>query len=604
MEKSSRIKSKYKTIKWSFKVAWEIDKKMMLLWFILSILIAALPSIVLLYKQEVLRLLTEFLQYNNVDMRDIYKYIFIVGFIMTLQGLSTRINGDLIYMVMYDSYYLGMQELLMNHINKIHLDDLLKKEVNDEYNAAFVRAGSLTNFMSSFCTLSGKIVSILMLLIVAFKYSKVVFLISLIYTIGVIYFNSYFVEKLRWSNEKYQAVERLSSYYEKMPTNLGIAKEIRVFDLEDEILTKWRRSFKELKDFEQKRSFNMELRNLVSSIAFCLFIIIMISYSITLVANHTLSVDICLVIYMLCINLFSSISGLAKVYMETDYGLFALEKQYSFIYNSPVSEDKGECKTTDVSESDVVFEGKDLTFCYGNNKKAIDNINFKIKKGEIVALVGLNGSGKTTFTKLLLGLYRPTSGQLLFQGKPYEKYKKGEIGNRIGSFFQDTYLFHTPLSENIAYGKIQYKDDESKILNAINKGGAKKVLDKLPNGLNTILGKDVEPEGVELSGGEKQLVAISRAHMSNREIMIFDEPAAKLDPLAEMDQFINIKKELNNKTAILISHRMGFARLADKIIVMKDGKIIEQGSHKQLIMLNGYYSNMFSEQAMWYETVK
>lgn len=119
--------------------------------------------------------------------------------------------------------------------------------------------------------------------------------------------------------------------------------------------------------------------------------------------------------------------------------------------------------------------------------------------------------------------------------------------------------------------------------------------------VHTIMGKDVEPEGIELSGGEKQLIAISRAMMSERDIMIYDEPAAKLDPIAEMLQFQNIKNNLEKKTAILISHRMGFARLADRIMVIQDGVIVENGSHEQLMEKKGVYYNMFTQQAMWYD---
>ena len=143
-------KKKWKTIKWTFKLAWEIDKKMLLVWFFLSTIISVFPTLVLLYNEKLLTLLNAMLQNNNIQIVEIYKYAIILGFVMILQGLSNRINGDLVYMIMYDSYYLGMQECLMDHINKIELDDLLKKDINDQYNASFVRAGSLTNFLS--CT--------------------------------------------------------------------------------------------------------------------------------------------------------------------------------------------------------------------------------------------------------------------------------------------------------------------------------------------------------------------------------------------------------------------------------------------------------------------
>lgn len=595
-------KKKRNTIKWAFGLAWNIDKKMMIIWLLLSTVISILPFLTLLLNKRVLALITSFLQYNNIQINEVFKYVIFLGIVMTLEGLSRRLNGDLVYMVMYDSYYLGMQECLMDHINKIELDDLLKKEINDQYNASFVRAGSLTNFLSSFVILISKIFSIAMLLIVALKTSFVIFLISLIYTVIVILFNAAFVEKLRFSNEEYQSVQRLSTFYSKMPMDIGVAKEIRVFNLENYITKKWKKSFQKLKDYELYKSFNMELRNFISTVLFALFIIIQIVYSIVKVSHGTLSSEDCLVIYILCTSLFTHIGGVARIYMETDYGLFALEKQYDFITSTPTSDEaKDKEKSQEVIENEVIFEAKNLEFHYNNQRIILDHLNFKIHKGEVIALVGENGCGKTTLTKVLLSLYHPTGGKLLFCGNEYEKYPHGTIAERIGAFFQDTYLFHTPLLENVVYSNLSEKENESKIRKAIEDGGAKKVLDKLPNGLQTIMGKDVDPEGVELSGGEKQLIAVSRAVMSNRDIMIYDEPAAKLDPIAEMTQFQNIKNGLDGKTAILISHRMGFARLADRIFVMEKGKIIEEGSHNDLIEKKGIYYNMFIQQAMWYD---
>lgn len=593
-------KKKWKTIKWTFKLAWEIDKKMLLVWFFLSTIISVFPTLVLLYNEKLLTLLNAMLQNNNIQIVEIYKYAIILGFVMILQGLSNRINGDLVYMIMYDSYYLGMQECLMDHINKIELDDLLKKDINDQYNASFVRAGSLTNFLSSLIMLFNKVVSIIMLLAVALKTSRIIFVVSLIYSIVVIIFNSSFVDKLRFSNEEYQSVQRLANFYQKMPMDINVAKEVRIFGLEKYINDKWKKAFSRFKGYEMNKCVNMGVRNFISSIIYSVFVIVQIIYSIFQVGRGTLSAEACLVIYMLCANLYAHIVDVVRVYMETDYGIFALEKQYEFITSTPVrNEKKGQCDSVD--EKNVVFEAKNLGFHYPNGRTILRNMNFKIYQGEVIALVGENGCGKSTLTKILLDMYRPTEGKMFFCGKEYEKYKRGVISEKIGSFFQDTYLFHTPVSENIAYSNLKEKNNSEKLARAISLGGAQKVIDRLPYGLNTIMGKDVEPEGIELSGGEKQLIAISRAMMSERDIMIYDEPAAKLDPIAEMLQFQNIKNNLEKKTAILISHRMGFARLADRIMVIQDGVIVENGSHEQLMEKKGVYYNMFTQQAMWYD---
>ena len=144
-------------------------------------------------------------------------------------------------------------------------------------------------------------------------------------------------------------------------------------------------------------------------------------------------------------------------------------------------------------------------------------------------------------------------------------------------------------------------NNDEKILKAIKRGGAEKLVSNLTKGLDTLLGKFQDKSGTELSGGEKQRVAAARTHMSDRDILIFDEPASMLDPIAEMEQFTNIKQMLEGRTAILISHRVGFARMADKIIMLHNGEIAETGKHEELMARDGLYARFFNEQAQWYE---
>jgi ATP-binding cassette subfamily B protein len=597
-----KIKQKYQVMWWAFKLAWKINSKMLIVWLLLSLFIAFLPSLVLSINKIVIGSITAYIQMGNISYHQIFRQIVLLGIVMTLLGLSSRFNVDLVYMMMYDSYYVGMQEVLMDHINKIGMSELLKKEINDQYNDSFVRAGSLTNYLSSCCILCGKVTGIIMILALTYNTSPFFCALSSLYTICVVLVNAKFINKLRWNTQKHQEYLRKSTHYEKMPADIGLAKEIRFFNLERIVLKFWKRSFLEIKNLEKERNIDIEKRDLLSNLCFYGFVIISMLFTIFFVFNKTMSIDTAVVIHMICMSLFTNTSGIVRTYMETDYGLFALEKQFLFINNPNIKliNEKAENETQEIT-NDIIFEARDLSFGYSSDTPVLKNINIRIRKGETVALVGLNGSGKTTLTKLLTGLFEPTSGIILFSGKPYSCYDIKFIRSKVGVFFQDAYLFHTPVSENVAYGDIENLHDETKIIDAIKKGGAENLINKLPYGLKTIMGRDVDPEGVELSGGERQLVCVSRTYMSNRDIMIFDEPAAKLDPLAELEQFVNIKKELKAKTAILISHRMGFARLADQIIVMQDGKVQECGTHDELLKQGGLYYEMFNRQAKWYK---
>lgn len=593
---------KFKTIKWSFGLAWKINKGMLVLWMTLSIGLSVLPAVSLTFNNKIINILSEFLA-NTVafEFHDIVPQILGLGITMIFIGISARVNGDLIYMMMYDSYYLGMEELLMDKLQKVEIADLLKRKINDEYNYIVGRAGSLTDLMSGACALVGKIVSIISLLLVALSASEMVFIISLLYVCIIFMINFSFIEKTRWDTNEYRKVTRVADYYENMVTNSGTAKEIRIFESENYIVKQWKEAFSEVKKFQKRRNYDIELRNLLSGAGFYIFLIIMILINLYLLAEGSMPVSVFLMLFTLCINIYIAISGLAREIMSFDYGLFALERQRKFILNIPAADSPKEKVSSKAEKGETVFDLKNISFSYGEGNKVLNNISFQVKKGEVIALVGRNGSGKSTLVKLLLGMFRPLSGSIELYGVPYDKYTSKEIRDRIGVFFQDFWLFHTSIKENVAYGDVDNMHDEEMIIEAIKKGGAEKLVRKLQNGIHTILGKQIYREGVELSGGEKQRIGVSRAHMSSKEIIIFDEPASALDPVAEAEQFMNIKEKLDGRTAVLVSHRIGFCRLADKIVLLDNGRMIESGSHEELLQKNGAYARFYNEQAEWYE---
>jgi len=295
-----------------------------------------------------------------------------------------------------------------------------------------------------------------------------------------------------------------------------------------------------------------------------------------------------------------AIHSFSNTFHHVKRRLYDLGRMKQFMETVPRMEERQETEAVS-KESPIVFEAENVSFSYTDEKEILHNLNFKIRRGETIALVGLNGSGKSTLMKLLLELYQPTKGTLYFCGKPYGQYQKESIRKNIGMFFQDFVLFHASLQENVGFGDLKNIKEESMILAAIKKGGAVKLLEKLPAGLHTWLIKKVKKEGVNLSGGEQQKVAISRAHMSDKDIMIFDEPASALDPIAEMEQFAAIREKIEGRTAILISHRVGFARLADRIIVLDQGMIAETGNHNELMEKDGIYAEFFRTQAKWYD---
>ncbi len=193
---------------------------------------------------------------------------------------------------------------------------------------------------------------------------------------------------------------------------------------------------------------------------------------------------------------------------------------------------------------------------------------------------------------------------MFFKGKNYKNLNTDLLTEQIGVMFQDFVKFEFMVRENVGFGNTAKIFDDEEIQSALKKGMAEHIVSRLPKGMDTYMGRWYEKNGIRMSGGEWQRIAASRAYVSNKEILIMDEPAAMLDPIAEMQQFQQIKNSLKGRTSVLISHRIGFARLADKIIVLDKGNMVEYGSHAELMKKKGVYFLMFSNQADWYEKEK
>lgn len=251
----------------------------------------------------------------------------------------------------------------------------------------------------------------------------------------------------------------------------------------------------------------------------------------------------------------------------------------------------------------IVF--RNVTFTYsGNNEPALYNLNLTIQSGEHISIVGLNGAGKTTFIKLLCRLYKPTEGTIYLDNINIEEYNYEDYIQLISVVFQDFQLFSFTAYENIVFSsKNRIDEKERKKLNEIiEKAGLSDTFRRLPKGLDTHIFKDFEEEGIELSGGQQQKLAIARALYKNAPIIILDEPTAALDAITEFDIYNKFKEIAKDKTAIFISHRLSSCHICDIIYVFKNGLIKEQGTHKELIDKGGLYYTMYEAQSVYYRS--
>jgi ATP-binding cassette, subfamily B, bacterial len=246
------------------------------------------------------------------------------------------------------------------------------------------------------------------------------------------------------------------------------------------------------------------------------------------------------------------------------------------------------------------FEFRNVSFAYpGTERRVLKNFNFVLRPGERVALIGENGQGKTTVVKLITRLYDPTEGQILLDDIDLRDYDLDDLHKEIGVIFQDFMRYEMTARENIAIGRVELPHTEEEIESAAQKSLALGVIEKMPAGYDQMLGRRFEG-GVDLSGGEWQKIALARAYLRDAQLLVLDEPTAALDAKSELEVFERFAELTEGKMALLISHRFSTVRMADRIVVLEGGRLVEEGTHQQLMALGGRYAGMFEMQAASY----
>ena len=286
---------------------------------------------------------------------------------------------------------------------------------------------------------------------------------------------------------------------------------------------------------------------------------------------------------------FSQVAGQA-LYLDDLFSFFAIEPE---IRSRPDA-----LPVPRPIRTGFVFE--DVGFRYPDAERwAVRHLDFQLRAGEVIALVGENGAGKTTLVKLLARLYDPDEGRILLDGRDLRDYDLDDLRANMGVIFQDFVRYHLSAGENIGVGQVEAMDDASRIRGAARRALADEVIDALPEGYAQLIGRRFK-SGVDLSGGQWQKIAIARAYMRDAQAMILDEPTAALDARAEFEVFQRFKELSEQRTAVLISHRFSSVRMADRILVLADGRIEASGTHEQLMAEGGRYAELFELQAAGY----
>ena len=394
---------------------------------------------------------------------------------------------------------------------------------------------------------------------------------------------------------------RQMSYFSNQMASHEKAKEVRLFDLSDTFIERYDNVFTHyyhgLRRLILHESYLLVAIAAFSSVVSCCFYA-MFAFGVLcgkfLIGDYTLYTN---ALTTISTNISTLINSSATIYEGTLFidNLIDFMNEESKIVariDPPEHVSRGGAHT-------IVFEN--VSFSYpGSDKRVLSDLSFTIRPGETLVLVGLNGAGKTTLIKLLTRLYDPTEGRILLDGKDLRDYDVKELYRIFGIIFQDFGKYAVTVRENIHFGDIHREINEDEIRAAAEQSAANEYIDALPEGYDTPLMRIFEENGTELSGGQWQKLAIARAFYSESDILILDEPTAALDPIAEQEIYKQFDALRADKTTVFVSHRLSSATVASKILVLEYGKLIEEGTHRELMEKEGRYYELFTTQAERY----
>ncbi len=392
---------------------------------------------------------------------------------------------------------------------------------------------------------------------------------------------------------------RMQTYLEAVVAREDHAKEVKLFELGSLLLNRYKQIFYKLYGEDRDLTIRRDTWGFFLGLAGTIALYSAYAW----IALSAVATRITLGQMTMYLMLFRQGQSAVSASLSAVSGLYEDNLYLSTLYEyleTPVAKSNGYALQGSVQHDGIRFENVSFTYP-GTEQPALQDINLHIKPGESLALVGENGSGKTTLIKLLTRLYTPTNGRILLDGTDLQQWDESALRQRIGVIFQDFARYQLLLGENIGAGDVQNFDNEARWRTAAAQGMAASIIEALPAGYQTQLGKWFK-DGRELSGGQWQKIALSRAFMRSRaDILVLDEPTAAMDAAAEAQIFEHFQTLTRDRIAILISHRFSTVRMADQIIVIRNGRIIEHGDHNQLMQLGEHYAHLFSLQARGYQ---
>jgi ATP-binding cassette subfamily B protein len=537
----------------------------------------------------------------DLDPSDLTRLYWLIGIELLLAILSDVFNRliSLTDGLLGDLYSNTSSIELIQKTAKVELASLEDSEFYDKLERARQQTTSRVSLMSNVLAQIQDIITIISLV------SGLIYFYPILILLLVISIIPSFINELKYSQSSYSlqkswTPERRELDYMRMIGASDVtAKEIKLFGLADFISSTFKRIsdkyYKANKKLSIKKSLWGGVFHILGDLAYYgayVFIVLKAVAGLVTIGDLTFLAGSFSQLRNQLQTVFSRFSNITQSAMY-------LQDYFEFI-DMDFSSDNPEQYREAPSEFNHSIQFENVSFSYPQSEKMVlSSLTFDLKKGEKLALVGENGAGKTTLIKLLLRLYEPTGGQILMDGVPIREYRKEDYQKMLGAIFQDFVKYYLTAKINIAVGNIDEQHNSAKIKDAAVQSLANDVIESLPMGYDQGLGRRFK-KGAELSGGQWQKIALARAYMSDAPIIILDEPTSALDARAESEVFQRFIGLTKDRTSIIISHRFSTVRMADRILVLQNGSILELGTHEELLAKPKLYAELFELQAEGY----
>lgn len=532
---------------------------------------------------------------HGVNAEGLVGSILLYGLFLVWEPIRVAVNDRCVVMAQVrGEKYFGNK--LFHFAKKIQLEALENPEILDKFKRAETSVEELQHFLVLAMGL-GMIESIgacVGTMVVVGRYSPVLVIMGLlgvIPTMLIAMSNEKIWTRLR---RRQSSLMRRESYLWKLMSQRDAVKEMRVMGFDDYLMDRWEEA--NVQRAEEIRQYNLKT-TIKSNVGLCVenfFYAANIGMTLYLMVKGQIAISA----FAACLSAFANFQGnmrgLAYKTPRTLLSGWHMVEDYYDYFSVPTEEER----TVEYSPFESSIGAKNVHFRYnGSDREALRGVDLEIRRGEHVVIVGENGSGKTTLSKLLTGLYLPCEGSVCYDRQSTDTLRRGSLYDHISVVSQDFVHYQFTLRENIGISDLKHMEDTAQ-MEALTESVAGAEFLKKTGGLDVQVGREFG--GIELSGGEWQKVAIARGLWKDSDIIILDEPTSALDPLVEYDILSKFVDMIQDKTSVIISHRVGICRTADKIIVMKDGRAVECGSHEELLGANGEYARIWNEQAKWY----